>query len=304
MRPGTAEIIEHTLLPNNVDVVTFRLTYWRAIHGELMTHRVASRCAKSSRAIPIAKTIAQVWHDPYGPLHWGTNKAGMQAGAELTGFSLRLAHFLWKLAGRLMCIFAWLIMKMGGAKQWGNRILEPWQAMVSVFTFANFDKGNWLELRDHPDAQPEFQQLAMCMRIAYQASTPRQATEERNLTTSWHLPFVTLEERGDTVPNCIKMSTARCARASYDNYDGTSVTLIKDVALYDRLVGAKPWHASPTEHQCTDNPLLRNDSDGDPVYASPKLQGNLTGTVQFRKLLERGLVEMNPHPAIAAPIAV
>jgi hypothetical protein len=46
-----------------------------------------------------------------------------------------------------------------------------------------------------------------------------------------------------------QISTARCARVSYANHDGTDPDVGKDIALHDDLVGSKPLHASPTEHQ-------------------------------------------------------
>jgi hypothetical protein len=61
------------------------MRYWRAIHAELMTHRDFSRNASSSRAIPVQKMIDQVRNDPAGPIFWGANKPGTQAGDELTG---------------------------------------------------------------------------------------------------------------------------------------------------------------------------------------------------------------------------
>ena len=50
----------------------------------------------------------------------------------------------------------------------------------------------------------------------------------------------------------IKISVARCARVSYTSFEtGRRSTLEEDLALYDRLVGAQPLHASPAEHQAT-----------------------------------------------------
>ena len=43
---------------------TFELTYPRYIHSEFMTHRVFSRNASSSRAIPVKRMIEQVRNNP------------------------------------------------------------------------------------------------------------------------------------------------------------------------------------------------------------------------------------------------
>jgi hypothetical protein len=47
-----------------------------------MTHRVFSRNAGSSRAIPVKKLIEDVLTDPFIPIFWGSNQKGMQAGEE------------------------------------------------------------------------------------------------------------------------------------------------------------------------------------------------------------------------------
>ena len=71
---------------------------------------------------------------------------------------------------------------------------------------------------------------------------------------SWHLPYVTQMERDiyrdDLLP---KLSAARCARVSYLTHDGAVPNVEADLALFDRLVGSVPLHASPIEHQATPN---------------------------------------------------
>ena len=63
-----------------------QLKYPRFIHSEFMTHRVLSRNASSSRAIPVNRMLKYVWNDPAIPIYWGSNKPGMQAGTELPTF--------------------------------------------------------------------------------------------------------------------------------------------------------------------------------------------------------------------------
>ena len=52
-----------------------------------------------------------------------------------------------------------------------------------------------------------------------------------------------------TVDDLIKVSVARCARVSYKTHDGTPTSVEADMALYERLLGSVPLHASPAEHQ-------------------------------------------------------
>ncbi len=234
-----AKVILASVAPDGTRITTMQLRYWRAIHAEFMTHRVFSRNASSSRAIPVAKMLAQVWNEPAGPIHWGSHQPGMQARDELGGWRRTVAQGLWKWAGRVMVGFAWTAMKLGGHKQWVNRLLEPWQYISVVVT--GTDWYNFWALRDHRDAQPEIQQLARCMRMAYDLA------EVQSLKYGqWHLPYA-----GDvtTLSNALVVSAARCARVSYNNHDGTSSSLQKDLELHNQLKDAQPPHMSPFEHQ-------------------------------------------------------
>lgn len=54
----------------------------RCILAEFNTHRMFSRNAASSRAIPVVKLIERVMTDPFAPLYWDKNQKGMQASEE------------------------------------------------------------------------------------------------------------------------------------------------------------------------------------------------------------------------------
>lgn len=271
------KIIEDSRTQDGVTrITTYQLRYWRAIHAELMTHRVFSRNASSSRAIPVKKILAQVWNDPAGPTYWGSNRPGMQAGDELSGWRLWAAKKLWKLASRTACVFAWGMMKVGLHKQYANRVLEPFQYISVVVTSTEWR--NFFELRDHEMAFPEFHDLASEMKYVMKNSLPKMLR-----TGQWHLPYVLKEERQAlALPLLVKLSTARCCRTSYDRHDGTPAPHEEDVALHDKLVVAEPLHASPAEHQ------VLYDGSGITFDSRIDLQGNLRGKgiVQYRKLLE------------------
>lgn len=219
-----------------------QMRYWRAIHGELMTHRVFSRNAGSSRATPVRKVLAQVWNDPAGPIHWGANQAGMQARAEIVGWRRAVAGGLWRLAGKVMCGFAWVMMHLGLHKQVANRLLEPWQYINVLVSSTEWE--NFFRLRCHPDAQPEFEELAR--EVEHQISF---APVDVLKVGEWHLPYVLRQEKlvHDTF-TCIRLSAARCARISVAPFDGDA-SIDKEVARHDLLVGSEPIHASPCEHQ-------------------------------------------------------
>ena len=288
------ELIEDSISPTGIRICTMQLRYWRAIHAEFMTHRVFSRNASSSRAIPVQKILEQVWNDPAGPMHWGSNKPGMQAGEQVKGWRLKAAKTLWKYAGRVACGFSWSLMKMGLHKQVANRLLEPWQYINVVVTSTEWD--NFFALRDHKDAQPEFQHLAHNIRNLYNQSVPQKLNYGE-----WHLPYVTDEERQQWRDHEIlrRMSAARCARTSYLTHEMKTPSVKSDVDLYRRLVGSMPIHASPVEHQAT--PIERDKACNlpgitlarnpqDPHAALVPWSGNFREWFQFRKTVEANFI--------------
>lgn len=231
-------------------ITTMQLKYPRFIHSEFVTHRVFSRSASSSRAIPVSKMLRAVWHEPAAPVYWGSNKPGMQAGAELPPFRRLAAKVLWKASGRAMCGVVWAMSKMGLHKQVSNRLLEPWQHIHVVVTSTEWQ--NFFDLRCHPDAQPEFQELAKQMRLMRNISTPRKLEDH-----DWHLPYIDcLERERLSTHEAIQVSAARCCRVSYLNHEGRTSTLEQDVARYESLVNAVPPHMSPVEHQAMALPGL------------------------------------------------
>jgi hypothetical protein len=270
-----------------IRLTTFQLRYPRFIHAELMTHRVFSRNASSSRAIPVLTMLMQIIADPAMPIYWGANQSGMQAKTELTGFRRWLAIKAWRAARYPAVVAAFIAYKIGLHKQIANRICEPW-AYISVLVTAT-EYQNWFNLRLHADAQPEIRELANLMDIARRVSEPQRLTAGQ-----WHLPYVTKGElEGIDIGTAIKISVARCARVSYLTHDAKRPEIKHDIALFERLVGSVPLHASPSEHQASPDTLLieiPEDRQGIEwryldVWQNPKLHGNLRGFVQYRKLL-------------------
>lgn len=266
-----AKVIADSISSSNKRITTLELQYPRFIHGEVMTHRVFSRNAMSSRAIPVAKMIEQVRSNPAMPIHWGKNQPGMQAheqhGAsvllelpiehdnpsdvplftfERTVMSVQAA---WQEAAERAAEVAEAMNAAGYHKQVVNRILEPFQWMRTLVTATEWD--NFFELRCHPDAQPEFQDLAVKIRSAMEESIPvKRLGYDSPYHDVWHLPYVFDEERNlYRVEVLLKLSTARCARVSYLTHDNEKPSIEKDVELYERLVGSVPLHSSPAEHQ-------------------------------------------------------
>lgn len=276
-----AKIIADSISEAGKRLTTFQLAYPRFIHSELMTHRVFSRNASSSRAIPVKKMLEMVRNEPAMPIHWGRNQPGMQADEQLIGVELDTAKALWIDAAEAAAEIAEHMMGVGLHKQVANRILEPFQHISVVLTATEFD--NWFELRAHKDAQPEIQMLAVRMLAVMGESTPKLL-----LRGEWHLPYVSAEDQsriGD-IDLCRKVSAARCCRVSHLKHDGTASSIEEDLSLCDRLVGAEPLHASPFEHQATPDQRLQK-PNGEFWWANGPLHGNLVGWIQSRKLVER-----------------
>jgi hypothetical protein len=270
-------VIEDSLNPyNKIRITTLQLRYWRGIHAEFMTHRVFSRNASSSRAIPVSTFLKQVWNDPATPVHWGANQPGMKARDELTGYKKKFAQFMWKTSGKMVCSLVWLTNKVSSPhKQVFNRLLEPWQYISVIVTSTEWD--NFFELRNHPDAQPEIQELAREMKYAMDNSKP---TERYT-----HIPYITGSDRialgqDASTGRLMQISTARCARVSYFTHDKQIPEIEKDLKLFNDLVGSVPIHASPTEHQAE-------------ALDSEEFNKNFRGWSQFRNIVETNMPKGN-----------
>lgn len=236
----TAKVILASEREDGKRIYTLQLRYPRFFHAEFMTHRMFSRNASSSRAIPVEKVIADVMNDPAMPLHWGKNQAGMQAREEHS-------ELVWSdhVSGRVDPKTAWLnardwavraaqgFSQAGYHKQFVNRLLEPFAHIEVIVTATEWD--NFFALRLHPDAQPEIQVLARAMRDAME-----NCSIQRLGAGEWHLPYASHEEGP-------RVSAARCARVSYLNHDGTKPDAPKDIVLANRLF--ESGHMSPFEHQ-------------------------------------------------------
>lgn len=270
--------------PNGAPPIwTLQLRYPRMIHAEFMTHRAFSRNASSSRAIPVKKLIEDVRNDPAMPVFWGRNQAGMQADVELTDAEIIVAKKGWRAASEAAIEQAEFLMGIGLHKQLANRVLEPFSHINVILTATEFD--NFFLLRDHKDAQPEIRALAKKMR---EAMTDVYWDDKINYIEpgEWHYPYLRPSEQEHAHQIKVKLSAARCARVSYLAHDGSVPTTGADVELYDRLIEAKPAHASPVEHQAmalSQNFNLPN-VGGKPQWAC---RGNFVGWESHRYQLEQ-----------------
>lgn len=280
------KIVADSISPAGVRLVTFVLEYPRAIHGELMTHRVFSRNAASSRAIPMKDVIERVEKDGWTPEFFGKKKAGMQDGGEwkallsvpipcikeqenytFTGsytydilstcWQDMTKEEAWNYAKSLMIPIVQAYDEAGYHKQIPNRLLEPFQYMQTIVTGTEWD--NFFELRISEAAEPHFNKLATLMKVAMDNSNP-----ELLEIGDYHLPFITdkdyfsvqnvvdnsnglTRQLAESEEILLKVSVARCARVSYGlNERLTTRDIEDDLKLYQQLLDG--GHMSPFEH--------------------------------------------------------
>jgi len=246
-------------------LTTLELEYPRYIHSEFMTHRVFSRNAQSSRAIPVEKLIERVKTNPVMPIFM-ENQKGMAASKKLEGLELEHAQTVWLEAKDAAILYAEELNRQGIHKQVVNRILEPFSTIKVIVSSTEWD--NFFKLRIAPDAQQEICELATQIKQAMDVSEPKLLNNGE-----WHLPLLRREDHRElTLIEKIKVSVARCARVSYLTHNGLR-DIQEDIKLYDRLLESK--HMSPFEHVACplSNPFNRWSS-------------NFKGWLQHRTLVE------------------
>ena len=301
----SAKIIADSICPRGKRVTTFELNYPRFIHSEFLTHRLFSRNAASSRAIPVPKMIDNIKANTAMPIHWGAHQKGMQADNECDAFVSSILGYegdeydkpsreqAWDLARNDAIFHAKAFHEAGYHKQIVNRLLEPFQFIKVVCTATEYDNFFWL--RSHKDAQPEIRELSNCMYKAYQESEP---TFLR--IGEWHVPYVDTFRASDgdasleyivgnigvSLEDALKVSSSCCAQVSYRLTDNS---LEKAEMLYRLLVDAKPVHASPFEHQCCPIDCEADlDTEGVTGYTNGLgyQSGNFFGFIQHRQLID------------------
>lgn len=298
-----AKVLQRSVGEVAPPLTSFQLRYPLIIHAELMTHRVFSRNARSSRAVPTARLIEEVMTDPFIPRHWGANQKGMQASVECNeevrlpalmsdGWASATRESAWLYARDKAVETASAFAAAGYHKQISNRLLAPFLHIDVVVTATEL--ANWFALRDDPAAEPHIRDLAITMREAIIDWDVRYGGPDILRPGQWHLPYVSdrdqagirriwdaaLAADADLVEHARAVSVTRCAQVSYTPFHEAKLSVEQEVARHDALISARPMHASPCEHQATPDTLLPDGS-----WANPHLHGNLRGWIQYRKTL-------------------
>lgn len=296
---------------NGQKIVTFKRTYPRIIHAEMLKHSMTKCNTASSRAIPVKTMNETILDEVAMPVRFGQNQAGMQdkggeynAPVVIDGVAYSPQE-AWEYAAKQAVKVSNAFAEAGYHKQVCNRITEPFQLVVDVFTATELANLFWL--RCDKDADPTAQVLAELMYEAYMDEDGWQCLTEGE----WHLPFVGVtwfygkqqffirDWYADGEPSCHyqkqltleeakKVSMSVCAQASYRKADDS---LEKALTVEQRLFTGSKVHASPSEHQamafdeegllevCDMEGLTHQDVNGD------FWSGNLRGFVQLRQLI-------------------
>lgn len=238
-------------------ITTFLLLYHRFFHSEFMTHKVISKNAASSRAIPTSKLLDLVEKDPMLPVSVGKNKSGMQASEELEKEISDRFIELWKELGVKVAADVKVMQELGPHKQIVNRPLEAWLPIKVVATATDWE--NFFELRDSEYAQPEFGLLAKMMRQAMDEYEYKELQDNE-----WHLPYIASEDKeyvSSIAPVAdeywkilCSLSAGRCARVTHalgglskkdideEINKGRELFILKHMSPFEHQ--AKPWNVS------------------------------------------------------------
>lgn len=262
------EIVARTLArsrsPGGVELVTFEVTAPKFLLAEINTHRMLSRSWASSRAIPSDRFLAAIETGGFVPSEFGVNRRGMQATETFSGEALIRIRAIWREALLSAVSFARELARERVHKQTANRIAEPYAYVPGVLTGTDWE--NFLALRAHSDAQPEFQELAEQIRDLLRRNELAAALAETHAAASardvaeleWHRPYVENDEipeivafTSDHLPEerLALVSSARAGRVSTRNHGTGKRDIGADLDLAADF--RRKGHMGPFEHAAT-----------------------------------------------------
>jgi thymidylate synthase ThyX len=313
-----AKVICDSLNEFGQRITTMIVTFPRFLLAEFNTHRMLSRNSASSRAIRFETMVKSVQENPFIPIAWQKDHAGMQ-GTEyfenvyIDGNNDALnIQDMWLHGRNDAVIRATALNKYGVTKQLANRMLEPYMMHTCLVTATEWE--NFFALRAHEHAEIHFQDLANKMLVAMNESEPKQLK-----AGEWHIPFGDQFEHNllkqiispEVDPQAIsikglmeikreyeslkiKLSTVRCARLSYLTQDKIT-DYSKDLELHDRLSQSGHWSAFEHCAQAMTSEefdLYTHEEPRDKlkpvglVNRSYGWCGNFRGFIQYRKMFE------------------
>lgn len=299
-------------------ITTYEIEVHRFVWAELMTHRVFSRNAASSRAITVKSMIDLIKNNPAIPIHWSKNQRGMQGHipnyepVEIDG-KLYTATEAWLMLRDIVAKYSLAFSDAEYHKQVSNRLSEPFQIMKAVITSTEFENFYNLRLEDFENYQAahEIHEVSVCMYKARQLSKPKDLK-----LNEWHTPYYQdgrftpknkicneqmkfeikegysslFDDSGVNLLDALKVSSSCSAQISYRKLDES---IEKAIDIYEKLVMSEPVHASALEHCATPTPVV-DLSKGlfFPIGVTSLSNrmtwqsGNFENFVQFRQLIK------------------
>lgn len=288
----SAKIIADSVNSSGNRLTTVECEYPRFIHSEVMTHRMFSRNAQSSRAVPVGSTLAvnKIHVKPYV---WGKNKAGMSSTEVLTGFRLNLASLVWNTTAKICFGASYLLSKIGLHKQHANRMTEWCSNIKVIITATEWENFFWLRL-DEKAAQHEIVALAQAILGAMNDSYPEHLSAGQH-----HLPYINIKrENGiDTYygseGEILNLKTAQQISASCTaqiSYRKLNDSKLKALEIYNRLFDGEKPHLSPVEHPATpittDHTFTGTSGITHVDVNGNFWSGNFKGWIQLRQTLD------------------
>ena len=307
-------------------ITTMVMRFPRCILAELNTHRVFSRNSASSRARSIKVVIADVMEDPYVPV-FTKNQKGM--GGPIVSVETQAAARTQWLKSRDAAVAGVLSMLLGttvvpadlendgwraltddyyqrvyldeqdipGAlnlhKQNINRLLEPFMWHEAVITATEWT--NFLQLRDHDEADPAIHGLAKLVGEALRVSKPIErvvhapfAGEIVRRLDGENLQGVELFREAIAAGN---YSAGAAAQVSYRPV-GDGGTGANPAKLADRLLAMA--HLSPFEHAAFSTDWLRS------LGIRDEIGSNLSSEWTQHRSLVKYLEGVTGKPGLAA----
>lgn len=151
----TAEIVAHSLSPQEDELISVLCTFPRIILAEMNTHRMLSKNTSSSRAIPFNKMVESIKNDPFVPIAWQKEHKGMQGNEYIThpnAITIRNTQWLVardKAVDSANALSSNYIFEEGTGvtKQLCNRLLEPFMWTTMLITGPRSGWDNFFNLR-------------------------------------------------------------------------------------------------------------------------------------------------------------
>jgi thymidylate synthase ThyX len=149
----SATIVADSINLQGDRITSLLVVFPRIVMAEFLTHRMFSRNAASSRAIPFKKMVKDVQDNPFIPIAWQKHHSGMQGTEYWTENDMDSLYVnkieankaYWLQAKDEAIVQAETLYANGVTKQLCNRLLEPFQYITVLVTATEWD--NFFKLR-------------------------------------------------------------------------------------------------------------------------------------------------------------